>query len=58
MSLDRLRHSLGVLAARAGDGIPVSPPLTTSAGSLVVEAGPSNDAMSRMRSIPMLADGP
>ncbi|WP_405626835.1 phosphotransferase [Streptomyces sp. NBC_01396] len=39
VSLDRLSRNLGVLAALAGDGIPVSAPVTTSAGSLVAEVG-------------------
>ncbi|MEV6940781.1 phosphotransferase [Streptomyces sp. NPDC051172] len=37
--LDRLSRNLGVLAALFHDGFPVSPPVTTTAGSLVAEVG-------------------
>lgn len=37
--LDRLSRNLSILAALAEDGIPVSAPVTTTAGSLVAEVG-------------------
>ncbi|NUR04599.1 MAG: phosphotransferase [Streptomyces sp.] len=39
VSPDRLSRNLGVLAALAGDGIPVSAPAATADGSLVAEVG-------------------
>ncbi|MEV8070855.1 phosphotransferase [Streptomyces sp. NPDC085995] len=36
--LDRLRRNLGVLAALADDGVPVSSPVSTASGSLVARA--------------------
>ncbi|MEU2625260.1 phosphotransferase [Streptomyces sp. NPDC007157] len=39
VSLDRLSRNLGVLVTLAGDGVPVSAPVATAAGSLVAEVG-------------------
>ncbi|KAB1978614.1 phosphotransferase [Streptomyces triticiradicis] len=39
VSPDRLSRNLGVLAALADDGVPVSAPVATAAGSLVAEVG-------------------
>lgn len=39
VSLDRLRRNLGVLAALAAEGVPVSAPAPTVSGSLVAQVG-------------------
>ncbi|MEV4335493.1 phosphotransferase [Streptomyces sp. NPDC049590] len=41
VSLDRLQRNLGVLAALSADGVPVSAPVPSTAGSLVAQVGGS-----------------